>query len=164
VIVGRSFALLVKSIQWNRKIQWRKSCRRMLTLFELFGAVFLFIPFPHLFLALHPQPWVFSNYTCIVLFQAFVRFPQNHSRKVLNREALRLCKGSWYSNIWQKIHWFIVFHSSIWGLRNTLVWAKPTKALWRRKRLPTDIYFKNGITKPCQIHQNGSNIFSKLFL
>jgi len=32
-----------QSLQWNRKIQCGNSCRRMLALFELFGAVFLFI-------------------------------------------------------------------------------------------------------------------------
>ena len=59
VLVTCIFALLVKSLQWNRKIQCGNSCRRMLTLFELFGTVFLFIwcgngvPTP-LFLALHP--------------------------------------------------------------------------------------------------------------
>jgi len=49
----RRFALLVKGQQWNRKIQCGNSCRKMLFLFELFGAVFLFIwcgnAFPHLF-------------------------------------------------------------------------------------------------------------------
>jgi len=29
------FALLVKSLQWNKKIQCRSYCRQMLTLFEL---------------------------------------------------------------------------------------------------------------------------------
>jgi len=43
--------------------------------------------------------------------------------------------------------------------------AKPTKAhLWQRNWLPRDIYFKKCITKPCQIHQNESNTFSKLCL
>ena len=42
-VVTRRFALLVKSLQWDRKIQCGNSCRRMLTLFELFGAVFLSI-------------------------------------------------------------------------------------------------------------------------
>jgi len=54
--------------QWDRKIQCENSCRRMLTLFQLFGAVFLFIggrkASPPLFLALHP--WASSNYRCIV--------------------------------------------------------------------------------------------------
>jgi len=43
VLATRRFALLVKSLQWKRKIQCGNSCGRMLTLFELFGAVFLFI-------------------------------------------------------------------------------------------------------------------------
>jgi len=43
VIVTRRFALLDKSLQWNRKIQCGNSCRQTLTLFELFGAVFFFI-------------------------------------------------------------------------------------------------------------------------
>ena len=105
VIVTRWFALLDKSLQWNRKIQCENSCRQTLTSFELFGAVFLFIwcrdgvPTP-LFLALHP--WAFSNYTCIVLFLAFIRYQQNRRRNVLNRDALRLCSGAWHSKIWQK--------------------------------------------------------------
>jgi len=28
---------------------------------------------------------------------------------------LRLCRGDWHSKIWQKIHWFIVFHLPILG-------------------------------------------------
>jgi len=28
---------------------------------------------------------------------------------------LRLCRGDWHLKIWQKIHWFIVFHISILG-------------------------------------------------
>ena len=119
--------------------------------------------FPHSFLALHP--WASSNYTCIVLFLAFLHYQQNRRRKVLNREALRLCKGSWNSKIWQKIHWFIVFHSSIWGAWKFVWWGlSPPNPLWRQNWLPRDIYFKNCITKPCQIHQNESNTFSKLFL
>ena len=56
------FTLLVKSLQWNRNIQCRRSCRQIHTLFELFGAAFLFIwcgngvPTP-LHLALHPYTW-----------------------------------------------------------------------------------------------------------
>jgi len=42
VLATSRFALLVKSLQWKRKIQCRKCCRRMLTLFELFGAAFPF--------------------------------------------------------------------------------------------------------------------------
>jgi len=47
------FVYSTVALQWNRKIHCRKSCRRMLTLFELFGAVFVFIwcwssvPTPH---------------------------------------------------------------------------------------------------------------------
>jgi len=58
VAVARRFALLVTSLQWNRKIQRGNTCRRKLTLFEVFGVVFLFIwcgnavPTP-LVLALH---------------------------------------------------------------------------------------------------------------
>ena len=49
-----------KSLQRNRKLPFGNSCRRMLTLFELFGAVFLFIwcgnaVSSSLFLALHPE-------------------------------------------------------------------------------------------------------------
>jgi len=42
--------------------------------------------------------------------------------------------------------------------------AKPSKALWRRNWLLRDIYIKNSITKSCQIHQNESNTFPKLFM
>ena len=53
VLVTRRFALLVKSLQWNRTIQCGNSCRQMLVSFELFGAVLLLFvvatPFPHLF-------------------------------------------------------------------------------------------------------------------
>ena len=63
----------------------------MLTLFELYGAVLLFIgvgtAFPHVFFSTS------CNDTCIMLFLAFVRYQQNRRRKVLNREALRLCRG-----------------------------------------------------------------------
>ena len=55
---GCRFALLVKSLQRIRKIQLcGNSCRRTLTLFELFSAVFLFIcfgvgtTFPYLFVS-----------------------------------------------------------------------------------------------------------------
>jgi len=37
-----------------------------------------FYSVPTHFLALHPQPRVFSNYMCTVLFHAFVRYQQNH--------------------------------------------------------------------------------------
>jgi len=39
VLATRRFALLVKSPQGDKKIQCGNSCRRMLTLFEQFGAV-----------------------------------------------------------------------------------------------------------------------------
>jgi len=92
VLVTHRFVLLVKSLQWNRKIQFGNSWRLMLSLFELFVAVFPFIscgndvPTLH-FSALHP--WASSNCTCTVVF---VRYQQNCCQKVLNREALRLCR------------------------------------------------------------------------
>jgi len=43
VLATGRFALLVKRIQWNRKIKCEKACKRKLTSFELIGAVFLFI-------------------------------------------------------------------------------------------------------------------------
>jgi len=65
----------------------------MLTLFEVFGAVFLFIggrtALLHLFLAL--QPWASSNYRCIVLFLASVRYSQNRHRKVFQIGRLYVC-------------------------------------------------------------------------
>ena len=160
-VVTSGFALLNKSLQWNRKIQCGNSFRRMLTLFELFGVGTLF---PHSVIAL--RPWASSNYTCTVLFLAFVSYQQNHCWKVLNREALHLCRGSYRFKYWQQIHWFIVFHSSIWGAWKFVWWGRsPPIPLWRRNWLSTDIYFKKYITKPCQIHhQIESNTFSKLFL
>jgi len=62
VLATCRFALLVKSLQWNKKIQRRSYCRQMLTLLELFGVAFLFtwcgdgVPTP-LFLALHSFTW-----------------------------------------------------------------------------------------------------------
>jgi len=41
VLATGTFALLVKILQWNRKIQRGNFCRRVLTLFEIFGAVFI---------------------------------------------------------------------------------------------------------------------------
>ena len=43
VLATFRFALLVKSLQRNRKVQCGNSSREMLTLLELFDAVFLFI-------------------------------------------------------------------------------------------------------------------------
>jgi len=43
VLATLRFALLVKSLQWNMKIQCGTLCHRIFALFELFGAVFLFI-------------------------------------------------------------------------------------------------------------------------
>jgi len=62
VLATCRFALLVKSLQRNRKNQCRSYCRQMLTLFELFGVAFLFIwygngVFTPLFLALHSCTW-----------------------------------------------------------------------------------------------------------
>ena len=41
VLVTRRFALLVKSLQWNRNIQCGKLCKQMHILFKEFGEVFL---------------------------------------------------------------------------------------------------------------------------
>ena len=68
------------------------------------------------------------------------RFRQNRRQKVFNRGlcvsagGLRLCGVAWHSKNWQKLHWFIVFHVSIWGGAWSFVWGtKPTKAPpWRR--------------------------------
>jgi len=43
VLATPSFALLVKSLGWNRKVQCWNLCRRILSLFKLFAAVFFFI-------------------------------------------------------------------------------------------------------------------------
>ena len=65
VLTTCRFALLVKSLQWNRKIQCGSYCRQMLTFFELFGVAFLFIWFGNgvhtpLLLALHSSTWPFQ--------------------------------------------------------------------------------------------------------
>ena len=65
---------------------------------------------------------------------------QNRRQKVFNRGALRLCGetlhlcgGAWNSKNWQKLHWFIVFHVSIWGVWSFVLGPKPTKdPPWRR--------------------------------
>ena len=59
--------------------------------------------------------WIYSNYTYIVLFLAFVRYQQNHHQKVFNSRETTFVQGDWHSKIWQKIHWCIVFYISILG-------------------------------------------------
>ena len=88
-----------------------------------------------------------------MLFLAFVRYQQNHHQKVFNWEAV-FVQGDWHSKIWQKMHWFIVFHISnlgdfsFWGLR-------PPKPPWRGDWFPTYVYFENCITIPCQLWHIG---------
>jgi len=99
-----------------------------------------------------------------VWFLAFVRYQQNRRRKVFNRKALRLCNGAWHPKIWQKIHWFTVFHSSICGAWKFFWWGlSPQNPVWRQNRLPRDIYFKTVLPNHTIIHQNKCNTFSKLF-
>jgi len=62
VLATFSFTLLVKSLQWNRKIQCRSYCSQIFTSFELFGVAILFICCGNgvntsLFSALHPCTW-----------------------------------------------------------------------------------------------------------
>jgi len=38
------------------------------------------------------------------------------SPESFNARALRLCRRTWHSKNWQNVHWFIVFHISIWGV------------------------------------------------
>jgi len=94
VLATRRFALLVKSLQWNKKIQCGNSCRRMLAFFEQFGIVFFCIwcrnGVPRPLSALHH--WASSKKTWKMLFLAFVRYQQNRRQQVLNREA-------WHSKI-----------------------------------------------------------------
>ena len=58
MLAARRCALLVRSLQWKRKIQCGNSCRRMLPWFELFRAAFLFIwcvnGVPTLLFSIHP--------------------------------------------------------------------------------------------------------------
>jgi len=54
----------------------------------------------------------------------------NRRQKVFKR-GLYVCAGTrgyWHSKIWQKRHWFIAFHISVWGTWNFVLGAKPTKA------------------------------------
>jgi len=45
-----------------------------------------------------------------------------------------------------------LFHISHWEAWSfVLGFAKPTKAPWRLDWLPSDVYFENCITKPCQV-------------
>jgi len=54
-------------------------------------------------------------------------FKQNRRQKVFNRGALPLFRGAWHSEIWQKLHRFIVLHNSIWGLRTLFGGLSPQK-------------------------------------
>jgi len=47
-----------------------------------------------------------SNYMCIVLFLAFVRYNRTITRRS-SIGRLRLCRGDRHSKIWQTIHWLI---------------------------------------------------------
>jgi len=76
--------------------------------------------FFHLMMILHSvSDWTWVIALCWVLVQ-------NRRQKVFNRGALRLCRGAWHSEIWQKLHWFEVFHISIWGAWSFVWGAKPT--------------------------------------
>jgi len=55
------------------------------------------------------------------------RRTQNRRQKVFNRGALRVCGGLDIIKL-IKLHWFIVFHVSIWGVEALFGEAKPTKA------------------------------------
>jgi len=39
----------------------------------------------------------------------FLTWAQNRYQKVFN-SGLYICAGFWHSKIWQKLHWFIMFH------------------------------------------------------
>ena len=103
---------------------WNGSCFSLSTVslaFFLLFATFLIITF--LFFALftysYMDPIYFVKCSSLLVFSL---------RKVLNREAWSLCRGSWHSKIWQKIHWFIVFHSSILGVWEFVWWGiNPSK-------------------------------------
>ena len=73
--------------------------------------------------------WTSSNYTCIVVFLAFVRYQQNHHQKVFNRD-MAFVQWDWHSKIWPKIPWFIVLAFS-GGL-------SPPMPPWPRDWSPTD--------------------------
>ena len=54
---------------------------------------------------------------------------QDRRQKVFSRGVLRLCRGGLALEIFIELHWFIVFHISIWRGAWSFVWGdKPTKA------------------------------------
>ena len=63
-----------------------------------------------------------------ISFSALSAPKQNRRQKVFNRVSLRFCGGAWHSKNQQKLHWFIVFHISIWDLGALFGATKPTKA------------------------------------
>jgi len=56
---------------------------------------------------------------CMYYFICFFFFADHlnteQSPESFQLGALHLCRGAWHSKNWQKLHWFIVFHVSIWG-------------------------------------------------
>jgi len=57
--------------------------------------------------------WKSLNYTCKVLFLAFVT---NRTIAITSSPGeFAFVQGGWHYKILQKIHWFTVFHISIWG-------------------------------------------------
>jgi len=55
-----------------------------------------------------------GRYCSVYKLQDKTEWGQNRCQKVFKRGALRLCRGAWHSKIWHKLHWFLVFHISIW--------------------------------------------------
>jgi len=51
----------------------------------------------------------------------------NRRWKVFNRGGFAFVRGDWHSKNWQKLHWFIVFHVSIWGVWSFVWGAKPLR-------------------------------------
>ena len=53
---------------------------------------------------------------------------RRESRTVARKSSI----GRLDIQIWQKFHWFIVFHNSIWGVELCLGGTSPPKPTWRR--------------------------------
>jgi len=74
--------MLVKNLQWNRKTQCGHSCRRMLPLFKLFGAYFLFIWYGKAV----PTPLFRALHTCL---------QQERERSDMERNYMNSDKAQW---------------------------------------------------------------------
>ena len=145
----RTFTLLVKSLQRNRKIQCGNSCGRMPTLFELFRAVFLFIwcgngvPAP-VFLALHAWVWCLRLVQLCPTYMAY--WAKNY---VITHHCLNQSRT--LNNISRRdAHWMVYFNLSkanyIWLKLMSWKASNPNCSANRRDKVP-----QRTTCKKCQI-------------